>query len=86
MDEVLNIDLSQLPEPLREILRVVQIKGALVAPEVFKKAMAWVWEQEKQYIPSYFLDEIQGMANGMCDSLSRIPGSKVSVSEVSRTA
>ncbi len=69
MDEVLNIDLSQVPEPLREILRVVQIKGALAAPEVFKKAMSWVWEQEKQYVPAYFFDEINGIATGMCDSL-----------------
>jgi hypothetical protein len=69
MDEVLNIDLSQVPEPLREILRVVQVKGALAAPEVFKEAMDWVWEQEKKYVPAYFFDEMSGIANGMCASM-----------------
>lgn len=51
MDEVLNIDLSGLPEGLQKIFRVIQVKGALAAPAVFKAAMKWVWEQEKEYVP-----------------------------------
>lgn len=69
MDEVLNIDLSSFPEPLQSVLRVLQLKGAAAAPELFKTAMAWVWEKEKQYVPSYYFDEIKGMAVGVCDSL-----------------
>eukprot|EP01031_Cornospumella_fuschlensis_P040287 gene40287-49087_t len=47
--EVLSLDVSQFPEPLQTVLRVLQLKGASVAPEVFRLAEAWVWEQEKQY-------------------------------------
>lgn len=69
MDMVLNIDLSGFPEPLQSVLRVLQVKGALAAPELFKTAMAWVWEQEKGFVPSYYFDEMHGMAVGVCDSL-----------------
>ncbi len=69
MDEVLNLDISGFPEPLQAILRVLQVKGAKAAPEVFKQAMAWVWEKEKSYVPAYYFDEISGMAQGICDSL-----------------
>ena len=37
MDMVLDIDLSGFPEPLQKILRVIQVKGALAAPEAFNK-------------------------------------------------
>lgn len=76
-DEVLSLDLTGFPEPLQSILRALQLKGAAKAPELFKKAMAWVWEQEKQYIPSYFFDEIRGMAEGICSNL----GSNCNVDE-----
>jgi hypothetical protein len=66
---VLSIDLSKFPEPIQSVLRVLQLKGAQAAPEFFKAAMSWVWEQEKQYVPSYYFDEINGMAAGLCDSL-----------------
>eukprot|EP00349_Pseudokeronopsis_sp_Brazil_P006323 CAMPEP_0202971564 /NCGR_PEP_ID=MMETSP1396-20130829/28371_1 /ASSEMBLY_ACC=CAM_ASM_000872 /TAXON_ID= /ORGANISM="Pseudokeronopsis sp., Strain Brazil" /LENGTH=464 /DNA_ID=CAMNT_0049701063 /DNA_START=25 /DNA_END=1419 /DNA_ORIENTATION=+ len=68
-DEVLSIDLSGFPEPLQSVLRALQLMGAAKAPELFKKAMAWVWEQEKQYVPQYFFDEIQGIADGLCSNL-----------------
>jgi hypothetical protein len=29
MDEVLNLDISQFPEPLQDILKVLKVKGAL---------------------------------------------------------
>jgi hypothetical protein len=34
-DEVLNIDISAVPEPMHTVLRVLQIKGAIAAPELF---------------------------------------------------
>jgi hypothetical protein len=48
---VLGIDLSSLPDGLQKIFKVIQVKGALAAPEVFKEAMAWVWETEKSFVP-----------------------------------
>lgn len=38
-DEILNIDISNYPEPLLKILEVLKIKGAIVAPQVFRQAM-----------------------------------------------
>lgn len=73
MQMVLDIDISSYPEPLQAILRVIQVKGALAAPEAFRKAMSWVWETEKSFVPQYIIDEMNGMAVGMCDSL-RTPG------------
>jgi len=67
--EVLNIDLSSFPEPLQSVLRALQLKGAKAAPEIFKLAMDFVWETEKQYVPSYFFDEINGMGAGICETL-----------------
>jgi hypothetical protein len=69
MDMLLDIDLSGVPEPLREILHVIQVKGAIAAPAAFRKAMAWVWETEKDFVPQYLKDEMSGIAEGMCDSL-----------------
>jgi hypothetical protein len=69
MQMVLDIDISSYPEPLQAILRIIQVKGATAAPAAFRKAMAWVWETEKPFIPSYIVDEINGMGAGMCDSL-----------------
>jgi hypothetical protein len=68
-DMVLSIDLSKFPEPIQSVLRVLQLKGAKAAPELFTIALDWVWESEKQYVPSYYFDEINGMAAGLCDSL-----------------
>jgi hypothetical protein len=70
MDEVLNIDISAYPEPIQSILRVIQVKGAAAAPAAFRSAMSWVWQYEEKYVPSYYIEEINGMAQGMCDSLN----------------
>lgn len=64
--EVMSLDLSGLPDNLQKILKALQLKGAAHAPEIFKTAMAWVWDSEKDYVPSYIIDEISGIANGMC--------------------
>lgn len=48
-DYILNIDISSYPEPLQSILRVLQIKGAIAAPGVFKEAMQWVWKKEGKW-------------------------------------
>ena len=37
-DEVLDIDISGFPEPLQDILRVLQLKGVATAPNVFRAA------------------------------------------------
>ena len=66
---ILDLDISQYPEPLQDILRIIQIKGAIAAPEALKKAMTWVWEREQSYFPAYVFEEIDGMAKGICDSI-----------------
>mmetsp|Transcript_42422 Transcript_42422/g.92310 ORF Transcript_42422/g.92310 Transcript_42422/m.92310 type:complete len:460 (+) Transcript_42422:25-1404(+) len=69
MDMVLDIDLSGFPEPLQKILHVIQVKGALAAPEAFNKAMQWVYEQEEQYMPEYLLEEMDAIGAGVCHTL-----------------
>ncbi len=69
MSFLLDLDLSKFPEPLQKILHVIQVKGALVIPEVMMKGMAWVYEQEKQYMPNYLLEEMDGVADGMCTTI-----------------
>lgn len=69
MQMVLDIDISSFPEPLQSILRVIQVRGAVAAPEAFRKALTWVWETEESFTPQYLKDEISGMGVGMCDSL-----------------
>lgn len=70
-DEVLNLDISAIPEPLHSILRVLQIKGAIAAPKLFNAAMEWVWEKEAKYVPQNLIDEMDGMGEGMCSTLSK---------------
>jgi hypothetical protein len=38
-------------------------------PEVMMEAMAWVYEQEKEYMPEYLMNEIDGVADGMCATI-----------------
>jgi hypothetical protein len=65
MDEVANIDISSYPKAIQDIFKVAE----LAAPTIFQKAMAFVWEKEKEYVPQHILDEINGMANGICSNL-----------------
>lgn len=69
----MSINLSLFPEPPQKILSVIQVRGAIAAPEAFRAALAWVWEVQKPYAPEYILDEFKGMGDGMCASL-RTPG------------
>jgi hypothetical protein len=50
---IMNIDISQYPEPLQSILKIVQIKGALAAPEAVNKALQWVYDNELKYMPRF---------------------------------
>lgn len=79
---MLSLDVSQFPEPLQTVLRVLQLKGAAAAPEVFRLAEAWVWEQEKQYVPAGLIDEMSGMAQAVCDTAG---GSGCNVTEWQQT-
>jgi len=68
-DEVLDIDISGFPEPLQDILRVLQLKGAAAAPEVFRAACMWVWDREEAFVPKYIVEELDGMGEGLCAAL-----------------
>jgi hypothetical protein len=48
---VLKIDLSSFPEPLREILRVIQLKVARKEPVALNAALDWTYEHELAYTP-----------------------------------
>lgn len=38
--EVLSLDVSQFPDPLKKILSALKVAGAVAAPRIFKEAMA----------------------------------------------
>ena len=57
VDAVMNLDLSKYPEELQQILKIVQIKGAIAAPEAVNKAMAWVYKSEQAYMPRWDDDD-----------------------------
>lgn len=66
--EVWNIDVSGAPQPLRGILELLKIKGAKAAPGIFRQALDWVYQNELQYLPQNLVDEMDGIAEGMCSS------------------
>lgn len=68
-DIVMDIDVSQFPEPLQKIFSVLKVMGAAAAPSVMHEALAWVWEQQEQYTPQYLIDEMNGLGVGICDGL-----------------
>lgn len=84
-DELLNLDISQFPEPIHTVLRVLQLKGAAAAPQVFKTAMAWVWEQQKPFTPQVIVDEIEGMGEGICFTLNKIPNANCDTAKWTQT-
>lgn len=65
MDQIANLDVSNYPKAIQDILKLTE----LAAPLIFKKAMSYVWEKEKDYVPQHIHDEINGMANGVCSNL-----------------
>jgi hypothetical protein len=78
MDMILDIDISQFPDPLQKILHVIQVKGALAAPAAFNAAMEWVYEQEVEYMPAYLIEEMDAMGEGICHTI----GAKCNVTEM----
>jgi hypothetical protein len=65
---VWNIDVSGAPEPLKGILELLKVKGATAAPGIFREALDWVYAKELQYMPQNLIDEMEGIAEGMCSS------------------
>lgn len=68
-DEARSLDISSLPAPLQKILAPIQKGLIALAPELFYKAMAWVWENEQSHITQALKDEISGIAEGVCSQL-----------------
>ena len=58
--EILSLDLSQFPEPLQKILKVVEVAGAIAAPKVAAEALQFVWDKEESFTPDYIKKEIDG--------------------------
>lgn len=69
---VLSLDITQFPEEIQKVLRIIQLKGAAHAPEMFYTAMIWVYNKELQYIPQALIDEMDGIADGMCDNIDAL--------------
>lgn len=63
---VLNIDISQFPSQYQKALTILKDLGKVAAPRLFHKALEFVWEIEKPFTPQYLIDEMNGIADGMC--------------------
>ena len=61
---VLDIDTSGLPDWLATL--VSKIATGKKAPGAIHKALDWVWKNEEKYVPQRLIDEIGGIAEGMC--------------------
>ena len=66
-----EIDLSQFPEELQKILEKAMKGLEVLAPRIAHKAMLWVWNKEEKYLPQSLIDEIDGIAEGICSVLSK---------------
>jgi hypothetical protein len=70
----LGLDISSLPQWLQDVIRaeldVHSVKG-------FYRAMQWVWEKEKEFVPTRLLNEINAMGDGICAGLAKVNQSKL---------
>ena len=69
VDAIMNIDLSSYPEPLREILSIVQIKGAAAAPAAVNEALWWVYNTQISFTPPVLIQEMEAIGEGICSTL-----------------
>jgi len=68
VSEIDSIDSTGLPEWLKEL---VEKAVAPAAPEIFDVALQYVYSVQQKYLessPSKVLDELAGMAQGLCES------------------
>lgn len=63
---VLDLDLSKLPTWLAAILKV---EGAKHAPAAFDRALEAVFERQYAYMPPRLLEEMDGIAEGLCRTI-----------------
>jgi len=64
----MELDLDFLPPWVAKIVHKYILDPT--AAKLFDSAMKWVWDVQKFYIhgnPTKILDEIKGMADGICD-------------------
>ena len=69
-----GFDISKLPQWLQDVIRaeldVHSVKG-------FYSAMQWVWDQEKEFVPTRLLNEINAMGDGICAGLAKVNQSRL---------
>lgn len=83
IDAIMDIDLSQYPEPLQEILKVVQIKGSKAAPAAVNRALQWVYDTQLEFTPQYLKTEMDAIGKGICATLDPLgEGTKGSACDV----
>jgi hypothetical protein len=66
-DMILDLDISMLPK----FLQVKTKQLGLKAPEIFAEALQYVYDREEQYMPVNLINEMNGIAEGVCITLSR---------------
>lgn len=66
IEAILNMDISGYPPRVQKFLRVIQIKGASVAPEIFNLALAELYNYQLPHTPTYLIEEMEAIADGMC--------------------
>lgn len=60
-----DLDLSGLPE----FLQIKIKKFGLKVPGIMEEALSWVYKNEEQYMPQSLIEEMNGIADGICMKL-----------------
>jgi hypothetical protein len=61
-----TMDTSDMPPALAKILSALKKGIAVKVPEILHEAQMWVYNNELKYMPQSLIDEMDGIAEGMC--------------------
>lgn len=75
-----DLDVSGLPQ----FLQVKVKKFGAKFPGIIDEALSWVYQKEEEYMPQRLLDEMQGIADGMCLKLGNNCDSTFWLEEIRR--
>lgn len=66
-----DFDVTRLPIAMQNIIKNLPFEGDFAGALVLRTSMSLVYEHEKKYIPQRLIDEMDGIAEGMCSTLGQ---------------
>jgi hypothetical protein len=64
-----QVDISKITGPTHDILQQLMNAGPSMANQFFEVALDWVWDQEQTFVPRFIMDEMRGVADGLCAAI-----------------